>query len=364
MLIMSGGSLVGQNVLDALADRRAGVKLAATNSVATDISLFDFDAVHLVPPTLADPSAFEARFLDILAEEDPHLVVPCRDDDVVFLAGLRERRPELAGRLLCGGSDAARATCDKVASWRFARDHGLPFAPSLATPATDEEAEDFAREHGFPLLAKPRRGYASRGVFLVVDEAQLRRAARLEEYVMQRYLGDADVLWQYLRQVRESGVPLFHSFEGIKTSIQVFIAPEGAAAGYFCSRNVNRHGTSLRLERYDGSDAAELGEACLKAFARAQWRGPMNIQCQQTPDGRLVIYEFNGRFSGATAARCHMGYDEVALAVRTFAKRELGAARAAADAVVRRAVDRTLPLAARDALMRDGRWQRGAGREI
>lgn len=152
MLIMSGGSLVGQNVLDALADRRAGVKLVATNSVATDISLFDFDAAYLVPPTLDDPPAFETRFLDILAEEDPHLVVPCRDDDVVFLADQRERRPELADRLLCGDSDAARATCDKVASWRFARDNGLPFAPSLA---------------------KPRRGYASRGVFLVVDEVQL-----------------------------------------------------------------------------------------------------------------------------------------------------------------------------------------------
>lgn len=48
-----------------------------------------------------------------------------------------------------------------------------------------------------------------------------------------------------------------------------------------------------------------------------------------------------------------MSYDEVALAVRTFANRELGAARA---------VDRTLPVAARDAPMRDDRWQRGAGR--
>jgi len=362
ILLISGGNRVGQNVLDALADRRSGVELVATNSVSTDISLFDFDAVYLTPETVGAPAAFERRFSEILALERPDLVIPCRDDDVAFLAEYKERRPELANGFLCGNRFTAEAACDKWLSWQFSVSHGLPFAPTIATPA-GTQAETFAREHGFPLLVKPRRGYASRGIYFVFNEAQLRRAAAQEGYVIQKYLGDPSTLKTYLRDVSEIGVPLFHSFEGIEHQIQIFIAPDGSPTGNFCSRNTRRNGTSFRLERHESDDATALGERCIRAFANAGWRGPMHIQCQQAPDDRLVIFEFNGRVNGSTTARCLMGYDEVELAVKTFAGRELkpaGTSRRASPQVVRRAVD-TAPQPEDVArLARDGFWRRQA----
>lgn len=362
ILLISGGSLVGQNVLDTLADRRSGVELVATNSVPTGISLFDFDAVYLTPETVGAPAAFERRFSEILALERPDLVIPCRDDDVAFLAEYKERRPELANGFLCGNRYTAEATCDKWLSWRFSVDHGLPFAPTIVTPA-GTQAETFAREHGFPLLVKPRRGYASRGIYFVFNEAQLRCTAAQDGYVIQKYLGDPSTLEAYLRDANETGIPLFHSFEGIKHSIQIFVAPDGSPAGNFYSRNTSRNGTSLRLERHESDDATALGEQCTRAFANAGWRGPMNMNCQQTLDGRLFIYEFNGRVTGSTAARCLMGYDEVGLAVKTFAGKELepaGNSRLASPQVVRRAVD-TAPRPEDVArLARDGHWRRQA----
>jgi len=362
ILLISGGSMVGQNVLDALADRRSGVKLVATNSVPTGKSLFNFDAVYLTPETVAAPAAFERRFSEIFALERPDLVVPCRDDDVAFLAEYKERRPELAKGFLCGNRYTAEASCDKWLSWRFSVDHGLPFAPTIATPA-GAQAETFAREHGFPLLVKPRRGYGSLGVHFVFNEAQLRRAATQDGYVIQKYLGDPSTLEAYLRDVNEIGVPLFHSFEGIKHSIQTFIAPDGSPAGNFCTRNTVRNGTSLRHELHESDDATALGEQCMRAFANAGWRGPMNMNCQQTPDGRLVIFEFNGRVTGGTAARLLMGYDEVGLAVKTFAGRELkpaGSSRRAFAQVLRRAVDTAPEPEDVAGLARDGLWQRQA----
>ena len=86
LLVLSAGTQVGQNVLRTLAGRRDGVTLAATSSVAHEPALFDFDAVHLVPPTAADPAAFARRLLKVMERERPDLVIPCRDDDVVFLS--------------------------------------------------------------------------------------------------------------------------------------------------------------------------------------------------------------------------------------------------------------------------------------
>ncbi|MGB7989980.1 MAG: hypothetical protein WCF44_11320 [Candidatus Methylophosphatis roskildensis] len=360
ILLLSGGSLVGQNVLDSLADRRDAVELMATNSVATDVSLFEFDRVFLTPPTAEDPAAFARRLSEILDEHDPDLVIPCRDDDVVFLAQLAERRPDIAGRFLCGSTAAALASVDKWASWQFARDRGLPFAPTAATPLAPSEARTFADEHGLPLIAKPRWGFASRGVRILVNHAQILCASSHDGHVIQAFLGDARGVTDYLQNLEQAGIPLFHSFEGIKHSIQIVIAPDGTSAGSFCSRNVNRNGTSLRLDRYEGADAQAIADRCHDAFSEAGWRGPLNIQCQQTPDGNILIYEFNGRISGATAARRVMGFDELGLVVRAFAGRELPPSRAAAcrvDTVIRRAIDIALRQDLIEQLERDQTWQ-------
>lgn len=323
ILLLSGGSLIGQNVLDVLADRRDSVELIATNSVANEVWLFDFDAVYLTPETARDPDAFTRIFIEILDRHDPDLVIPCRDDDVAFLAAYGEQRPDLRARFLCGNVHTAQASVDKRASWEFARLHRLPFAPSVATPMSPQQAQAFADEHGFPLVAKPRWGCASRGVRFMVNQAQLLRAAAQHDLIIQPYLGDAENVARYMREVEQQGAPLFHSLEDIRYSFQIFIAPDGAQAGRFFTRNFSSSGTSVQFTRYDGEDARDIANRCHDAFSHAGWRGPMNIQCQLTPRGNIVIYEFNGRLSGGTAARHQMGFDEPRLAIQAFTGREL-----------------------------------------
>jgi carbamoyl-phosphate synthase large subunit len=358
LLLVSGGSLIGQNILDALWSRRDLVELVAINSVAHGSSLFEFDRVYLAPPTLAQPDLFESRLCEILEEERPDLVIPCRDDDVVFLADLKARQPDTGARFLCGNLETAQIANDKWLSSQFSVANGLPFAPTLLTPAHDG-LEAFVQEHGFPLLAKPRNGFGAHGIRLITNPDQLRHAAAREGYVIQTYLNDATVLHRYLREAEDLGTPLFHSFEGLKHSIQILIAPDGSLAGNFCSCNVNRFGTSMRLERYRGTDAMELGEACGAAFSRAGWRGPMNIQCQQVPDGRLVIYEFNSRISGATAARYRMGHDELGSVIKHFTGRALPFGGATnSDLVIRRAIDVAIDDRQSEALAKSGVWRR------
>ncbi len=359
ILLVSGGSLVGQNVIDALAGRRQSVRLVATNLLPDVASLFDCDAVYLTPPTYPDCTAFEARLLDIVETENPDLIVPCRDDDVAFLAGLRERRTDLAHRILCGNAATARATIDKWSSALFCREYGLPFAPSLATPIDEETLMRFATEHGLPLLIKPRQGFAAKGVYLVFEAAHLRRAAGQEGLVVQRYLAGRGDLDAYLEEMRTTGVPIFRSFDDIKHSIQIVIGPDGELLGNFCSRNFRRYGNTIRFERHDGADARSLGERCAKAFGAAGWRGPMNIQCQLTSDDELVIYEFNGRFSGATAARRIMGFDEVGLTVKAFTGAAIQPSTFGDGAQsIRHLLDRPVARQAdMDTLAGTGRWQ-------
>jgi len=321
LLVLAAGTRVGQNILATFAGRKENVALIATTSVADEPGPFGYDRVYLVPET-ASPD-FEPRLLEIVANEHVDLVVPCRDDDVLMLAKLRERRPDLAGRLLSGSVAAAHAIGDKAEGYAFSVRHDLPFAPTLVNAGADERSA-FVREHGFPLIVKPRRGYASLGVFLVWNERQLENAFAREDTVAQKFLGDRDVLSRFLDGVEREGMPLFHTFQGRRHSIQVVVAPDGSIVDVMCILLQSDRRRSKNVMPDPEPMARSIGERCGAAFSDAGWRGPLNIQCQRDAVGRLMIHEYNGRFTGATMTRWHLGFDEVGTTIAAFTGRTLG----------------------------------------
>jgi|SRR5450631_2043551 biotin carboxylase len=331
LLVLSVGTQVGQNVLTTLAGRRYDLELIATSTVANEPAVFDCDVVYLAPPTAAEPKVFEQRVLDIMLREQIDLVIPCRDDDVAFLAGLRDRRPDLAPRLLCGAAAMAQVIGDKWLSAEFCLTHGLPFAPSLIEGGREERAS-FTRQHGFPLVAKPRRGYASQDVYLMFNDDQFAQALTREGWIVQKFLGDPRTVGEYLAAIEANGVPLYHTFQGLKHSIQALIAPTGDVPHVICTRNISRQRRSKWVEPDRDPVSLRLGTRCAQAFAAEGWRGPLNIQCQKDADGELLIHEFNGRFTGATADRWLLGYDEVGIVIEQFTGRRIHSDRLQATA--------------------------------
>jgi carbamoyl-phosphate synthase large subunit len=363
LLLLSGGGHTGRNVTAALASRRSGLRLVATSDTAEEPALFDFDAAYLAPQPARDPAGFERRILELVAREDPDLVVPCRDEDVEWLAGLRERRPDLAPRLLCGARAVAAAINDKWESAVFARGHALPFAPSLPTgdPAA---AEAFVAEHGLPLIAKPRRDADSRGVLVLATPAHVAAAVARPFYVLQKFLADPRAVDAYLAAVAQGGIPLVHSFQGDKRSLQALIGPAGDVVHVVCTRNLMAGRVARSITLDDDPAARRIGEACARVFAAAGWRGPLNVQCQPAPGGELMIHEFNGRFTGATGARWLLGMDEVGAAIRAFTGLPFASAApwqqrpaAALESLVPRAADQ----ASVQALADRGEWMRDGG---
>jgi carbamoyl-phosphate synthase large subunit len=229
---------------------------------------------------------------------------------VLFLAALRERCPDLAPRLLCGSLAAAEALADKWLGYRFCLQRGLPFVESmLAGAAVDVDA--LVRDGWLPCIAKPRRGFASRDIRIVCTPGQLHRTAARDDCVIQRFIGEPSVITDFLAGLDRDGVPLFHTFQGVKHSIQALVGPGGEVVHVYCTRNDLSLRRAKRVEPDRDPAARDLGERCARAFAEAGWRGPLNIQCRKSASGELTIHEFNGRFTGATAVRWHLGFDEI-----------------------------------------------------
>ena len=360
VLVLSAGTQVGQNVLTTLARRRDGLTLVATSSVDNEPALFDYDAVYVAPPTATEPAAFEAALLGIMERERVDLVIPCRDDDVVFLGALRDRRADLAPHLLCGSGAPARVLCDKWLSHEFCMQHALPFAASM-TGAGDVERAAFVRAHGFPLLAKPRRGWASMNVYVVYKDSQLASTLARDDFIVQEFLGERGRIADYLATLEADGLPLFHDFQGVKHTIQALIGPDGATIDVFCMRLTRQMRRSKRVVHDDDPVAREIGFRCADAFAAAGWRGPLNIQCGETAQGDIRIHEFSGRFTGATVDRWLLGFDEVGAAIEAFCGQRIGTdyrpAAAALEAFESR-IGRAADPRNVEALRRDRVWRR------
>ncbi len=249
---------------------------------------------------------------------------------------------------------------DKWLSADFCSRHGLPFAPSISK-ATAEERAAFALQNGFPLIAKPRRGYASQDVYLISTDAQFESALASDGWIVQKYLGDPRGVARFLDGIESRGIPLYHSFQGLKSSIQALIAPDGSVPHVICTRNQSRMRRSKWVEVDRDPVAFDIGTRCAQAFSAAGWRGPLNIQCQRDMDGVLLIHEFNGRFTGATVDRWLLGYDEVGASIESFTGVRIGGDAAppppsleAFESLVARGADpRNV-----EAFARDGMWRR------
>ena len=313
ILITSVGSLVGYNILDVLENRRAGLQIIGTNSLAADSNIFRCDRAYLVPETRLNTNAFQNRLQEILGIENPDLVIPGRDDDLPVLAALRAQSPASAGRFLCGSEAAVDILRDKWRTFAFAHAHQLPFAATAVPDPSNghKDVYQLAATHRYPLVVKPRCGFGSNGVYLVLSADQLGRALEREGIVVQQVLGSPETLERFQAHLQEKGLPLFYSLEDEKISLQTFVDPKGNLGPVFCTVHGMRSGYSHRIRKIEDDALAEIAQRFAAALSAAGWVGPLNIQGQRSSSGEFFAYELNGRFTGATSARYHLGFDEL-----------------------------------------------------
>jgi carbamoyl-phosphate synthase large subunit len=329
-----------------------------------------------VPESERPPSAFCDRFLEIVDREQPDLVIPTRDHDVTVVSALAVDHPSLLERIPCGNPDVALMFEDKWRSFLFACEHGLLFAESAIPDAASghQAAYELAEAVGYPLIVKPRCGFASRDVRLVSNREQLAVALTDDGVVVQRYIGGGEAIKAFPGEVDRRGAPLFYTLEQDKFSLQTYVRRDGAVAPICRTLHRMRRGHSVEVLGVADDEATVAGERWkegLTATARrwaealsgAGWRGPVNVQCQRDAGGELIAFELSGRFTGATAARYFLGHDELG----HFLEDRLGSG---GDHVIRVAdslaikYQRTLGVseAAVATLSREGVWNRGAAK--
>lgn len=314
-LLMSAGSLVGQNIQEILTREDLSCDIIALNSVASEPSLAAFKNIIITPNT--HHSTYADFFKTLVAQYTPDIIIPCRDEDVIFLAHWAVSNPHWQSHCLVGSPTIANALKDKYLSYTLSQELNIPFVPSVRCESIDS-LQRFAEAHGFPLLVKPASGFASQHVFVITQENQLESWQNQPDYLLQPWLGSESSVSAYASNLTRQGIPLFHSLEEEKYSIQLFFSASGKSVARFFTRHHMRQGQSLCVEKIEPCEELKhIAKTSALAF-EGLWRGPLNMQLQGKPNGKYWIYEFNGRLTGASSARALMGFNELALIWKHF----------------------------------------------
>lgn len=318
ILITSVGSLIGKCILDCIESRREYFYVIGTNSIADSVFNFECDKV-LLSPKLSDKS-YGAWIESIIKSELPDVIFPGRDDDVVFLSKLAHSKTEFSKMIKLGDPNIAEVMRDKFRMYDWCKRHQLSVAESFNYNAdySSVELKKFIELAGFPMIAKPKEGFGSNGVLFIRNEHELSKLPPGSSFLLQEFLGEPPDLKPYSDLI-QIGIPLFLQVpDKFQYAAQCIIKPDGSLTEQLYSVSEMVLG---RVERFTPIKHAAF-EQLVSQFCHVLydqgWVGVVNIQARPDKNSTWKVHEINLRFSGGTASRYLLGFDELGNFFQTF----------------------------------------------
>lgn len=364
ILILSAGSFLGKNYLDVLEGRREAIDLIGLNSISQNQHIFRYDFAYKSPP-LTDIGGLERLLLELVEKHQPKLILPGRDDDVIFLSNFKEKYALHTHRIPTGKAAIADLLRDKYTCFRWAEKKGLPFVPTCDPKDSKNSLSlgGFIEKIGFPLIVKSKRGFASRDVFVAMDDAHVENLMQLDGIVFQKYLQPPKELSQLLTDYDRAMPLCFQVPERSQYALQSLIKSDGSHTPNFAMKAHLKMGRLEQAELIQEASLDQLMSDYVSALYEDGWIGPVNIQCKPDENGDWQVFEMSLRMTGGTSTRLCFGYDEFGNFMNTFYPEldfpNLG--RRLDDAVIFRSLDdHVVPCAWIDTLERTGVWQKAS----
>jgi carbamoyl-phosphate synthase large subunit len=275
-------------------------------------TLFAADGVVTLP-SVSDPGYADAALAACRAD-GVRALLPLTDLDPVILAGVAPALEAAGTSVFLPRAEVALGCQDKWSCHLMLGELGLP-SPATWLPGSVDPAE-----LPYPVLVKPRLGFAGRNIYRARDADELA--------FFLRYTPAASVIQQQL--------------PGQEYSIDCLGGLDGRALGAIPRTMLqSKGGEQIKGETLDDPTLVELAA---RAVERLGLRGPSTIQCFRENGLVLGIVDINTRFGGAFPLPQAAGGDYPELIVRMAAgeRPEPRLGRHRAGVLLTRYLDQTL----------------------
>lgn len=287
-ILVSGASgIVGYGILKSLRKSPEKYRLIGTtiyeNSVAAGFS----DVFEKAPLTSSD--AYFPWLTNLIDKYQIDLIIPSIEPDVIAWSENRRLLSKIPNVVtVLNNPELIRLCSDKWLFYRELEKHHSEYRIPTYNKYCPEK-------HIFPLLLKPRSGYASKGIVIVENEDELHRHADEigENLIIQPVIGCKEEEY----------------------TVSAFFDQESRLCAYMnLKRRLSKEGFT---EKAQVSDVDGMKEALLELAKIFNPVGPTNFQFRIHENG-LKLLEINPRISSATSIRTLFGYNESVMSVDCF----------------------------------------------
>lgn len=284
ILILGMGGEVSKGILKAIRHSAIPCHIVGACISLNSEGLYQCDKAY-VSPYASDPE-FIPWLIEICNREEICMVLTGVEENIWAISkGLEQLRKETKTIFRVSEIPQLEVGGDKLKTCLWLREHGFSY-PRFAAAENKEEADRLLSGVGFPLIAKPRNGKGSSGIFIIENTQELKTVLQYRNYVLEECVGTPE---------EEYTVGCYYGLNGE--------LPEPIVM-----RRQLKHGSSWKVEVVRNPKISEFARALCAEFRP---NGPLNIQLRLNEEGEPVPFELNVRFSGTTPMRAHFGFCDV-----------------------------------------------------
>jgi carbamoylphosphate synthase large subunit len=227
-------------------------------------------------PLVKDPSYVDA-LLEALQAHEIDVLLPGIDSEIAILSRSRQRFAAADTKVVLAPSALVEAADDKLLTVEFlsALGIGVPLTCDAGSPT----------DIGLPIIAKPRRGHASRGIAFLDDRRALETFldGRPQGYCLQRHI------------------------DGPEITVGFLYDTEGVMRDAIAMERSLENGRTVRARLVDDPTILQF----MEEFGRkVPGLGAVNAQLRWDERQGPMVFEINARLSGSTDMRVIVGFND------------------------------------------------------
>lgn len=287
------GNPLGQNILKALQMSQLPLSLYLLDANPFSAGFFGEGKSVLCPR--ADAPGYTDELIEFLKRESIDIVFFGTEAEPAQLRTLKSKvEAETGAILMLNDAEVLNVADDKYNTAMALANAGLDH-PASAIADDDKALEKLIDQVGFPLIVKPRKGSASRGLARVDGRDQLAK-----------YLDPKNVVQECLLPDHE------------EYTVGLYRARGGDVVATTVIRRDLDFGLTYRGVLVANEEIANYAKRVAGALNAV---GSCNVQLRLTDRGP-VCFEVNPRFSSTTPIRAYFGVNEPELAIREYVMKE------------------------------------------
>jgi len=309
--ITSIGSGVGQSIVQSC--RLSQLPLETFGLGANPLAFGAHDCDHSDPL----PSIYSDDYAEVLlaycARNRIQILIPGLDDELPLLSRNESRFLDAGIVPVVTSMEVVELSRNKEKLGRTS--HAIDRFFTRSYSKSEAMQAIAVGEISFPLIAKPRSGFASRGTSILREMSDLERIDdnKVIQQIVCPHGGDPNYE-QFTKSIGEGLVA-----QVSEISIQIVMGHQHDVLGTMVTYNKLVNGVPVEIIPCSDKSVQDTIALIAAELTSLKHKGPVNIQGRVTDQG-LKCFEMNARFTGITGLRAMYGFNEVEAVVRDFLK--------------------------------------------